>query len=106
VGNGSAQRRQRWTGPLVGLAGVAVLALLTFRFLNPIIAAFLVIVAATVLGMSVVASNWDQHPTYEEREAARARKRSVKWARGQRGREKDRARWEAHQARQANKTTP
>ena len=106
MGNGRAQRHQRWTGPLVGLAGLAVLTLLAFRFLNPIIAAFLVIVAATVLCMSVIARDWDQHPTYEEREAARARKRSVKWARGQRGREKDRARWEAHQARQAHKTTP
>ena len=59
MGNGRAQRHQRWTGPLVGLVGLAVLTLLAFRFLNPIIAAFLVIVAATVLCMSVIARDWD-----------------------------------------------
>jgi hypothetical protein len=101
VQNEPQTRQRRWTGPLLGLVGLAVLAFVLFRYANTIIAAFIVIVAATVLGMAVVARDWDQHPTYEDREAARARKRKEKWARGQGARAKDRARWEAHRARQA-----
>jgi hypothetical protein len=103
MANGSETRQNRWSGPLIGVAGLAVVAFLAFRFLNPIIAAALVIVAATVLGIATTARGWDQHPSFEEREAARARKRAAKWARGQGARDKDRARWEAHQARQARR---
>jgi hypothetical protein len=78
-------------------------AYLAFRYLNPIIAAFLVIVAATVLVIAVVARDWDSHPSFEDREAVRAAKRHEKWARRQGARDKDRARWEAHQARQEHK---
>ena len=104
MANGSEARQNRWTRPLAELAGLAVGAVLAFRFLNPIVAAFLVIIAATMLGIAEVARDWDRHPSFEEREAARARKRAAKWARGQGARDKDRARWEAHQARQARKT--
>ena len=93
-------RPNRATKPLLGLLGIAVGASVAFRFLNPIIAAFLVIFALTVLVMAVVARDWDQHPSFEDREAARAIKRKEKWARNQGARAKDRARWEAHQARQ------
>ena len=77
---------------------------LAFLFLNKVVAAFLVIFAATILVMAVVARDWDQHPDFEERERARARKRAEKWERGQAARDKDRAKWEAHRARQAEKT--
>jgi hypothetical protein len=48
-----------------------------------------------------VASDWDQHSTFEERELVRARKRKEKWERNAGAREKDRALWEAHQAKKA-----
>ena len=51
--------------------------------------------------IAVVARDWDRHSTFEERELARARKRAEKWERGKDARDRDRARWEAHQARQA-----
>lgn len=104
VGNeNQAQQRTGWTTPLLGLGGLAVGAYLAFRFLNPIIAAFVVIFAATVLVMAFVARNWDEHPSFEDREAVRATKRLEKWNRRQGARDKDRARWEAHQARQEKK---
>lgn len=95
---------RRGAGPLWG--GLVVLLVggyLAFRVLNPIIAAALVIVGATVLGMAAVARDWDQHPRYEEREQLRAEKRKIKFAENQGARDKDRAKWEAHQARQREK---
>ncbi len=78
--------------------------LLAFRYLDPIIASFLVIMGVTLLVCAFLARNWDSHSTYEERENARARRRAEKWERGADARARDRARWEAHQARQAEKT--
>ena len=97
----SARSRPTWIG--LCLAGLIVGGVLAFLFLNPIVAAFLVIFAATLLVMAVVARDWDQHPDFEARERARARKRAEAWERGQAARDKDRAKWEAHQARQAQK---
>lgn len=77
--------------------------MLAFRYLDPIIAAFVVIIGGTLLVCGFLARTWDQHSTYEERENARARRRAEKWERGAGARERDRARWEAHQARQAEK---
>jgi hypothetical protein len=54
--------------------------------------------------MAAFARDWDRHSTFEERELARARKRAEKWERGKSARDRDRARWEAHQARQAKKS--
>ena len=88
-----------WGGLVVLLVG----GYLAFRVLNPIIAAAVVIVAATVLGMAVTAHDWDRHPGFEEREQARAEKRRIKFAENQGARDKDRAKWEAHQARQREK---
>jgi hypothetical protein len=76
---------------------------LAFRVLNPIIAAALVIVTTTVLGMAAVAHDWDRHPGFEEREQMRAEKRKIKFAENQGARDRDRAKWEAHQARQRQK---
>lgn len=89
-----------WWG---GLVALLVGGYLAFRALDPIIAAALVIVAATVLGMAVLARDWDRHPGFEEREQARAEKRKIKFARNQGTRDKDRAKWAAHQARQRQK---
>jgi hypothetical protein len=75
-----------------------------FRYLDPIIAAFVGIIGVTLVVCAFLARDWDTHSTYEERENARARRRAEKWERGAAARERDRARWEAHQARQARKS--
>jgi uncharacterized membrane protein len=85
-------------------AAVAVGSVLAFVLLDPVLAAFVVILLVTALGVAVLARDWDRHSTYEERELARARRRAEKWERGKDARARDRAKWEAHQARQAGKT--
>lgn len=83
---------------------IAVVSVLAFVLLDPIVAAFIVILLVTVGVIGLVARNWDQHSTYEEREFRRARRRAEKWERNKDARERDRVRWEAHQARQAGRT--
>ena len=101
----SGKPRGRRTAALVGAALVcAAGSVLAFRYLDPIVAAFVVILAVTLLVVAFLARDWDSHSTYEEREIARARRRKEKWERGADARARDRARWEAHQARQARKT--
>jgi hypothetical protein len=85
-------------------AAVAVVSVLAFVLLDPVLAAFVVILLVTGLGVAVLARDWDRHSTYEERELARAQRRAEKWERGTEARARDRAKWEAHQARQARKT--
>jgi hypothetical protein len=82
---------------LVWLAGAAA----AFTFLDPIVAAFLAIVGITGVGMVILVSGWVRESSFEEREMARARRRQAKWDAGEQARERDRARWEAHQARKA-----
>jgi hypothetical protein len=76
---------------------------LAVRYLDVIIAAFVVILGLTLLVVLFLARDWDSHSTYEERENARARRRKEKWDRAAGARARDRERWEAHQARQGNK---
>jgi membrane protein implicated in regulation of membrane protease activity len=83
---------------------VALLAALAVVLLDPILAAFVVILLVTAAVIAVLARDWDRHSTYEERELARAQKRAQKWERGKDARARDRAKWEAHQARQAGRT--
>jgi hypothetical protein len=80
---------------------VAAMSVLAFLLLDPVLAAFVVILLLTGAVVAVAARDWDQHSTYEEREAVRARRRAEKWDRNAAARDRDRARWEAHQARQA-----
>jgi membrane glycosyltransferase len=82
---------------------VAAVSVLAFWYLDPILAAFLVILLVTGLVVGALARDWDRHPSFEERELARSRRRAEKWERNKDARAKDRARWEAHQARQARK---
>jgi hypothetical protein len=89
---------------VLGGALVAALAVLAFVLLDPILAAFVVILLVTAAVIAVLARDWDRHSTYEERELARAQKRAQKWERGKDARARDRAKWEAHQARQAGRT--
>jgi hypothetical protein len=93
--------------PAQGLAAdCVVLTVLVFLLLNPILAAFITIVTATVVVVLGLAANWEDHSTFEQREAVRAVKRKEKWDRNKDVRERDRARWEAHQAQQARKAKP
>jgi fatty acid desaturase len=87
----------------VGAVVVAACCTLAFVELNPIVAAFVAIVLVTGLGVAFVARDWDSHPTYEQREEARNLRRKAKWEARADVRERDRVRWEAHQARQAEK---
>ncbi|NYJ04019.1 hypothetical protein [Petropleomorpha daqingensis] len=91
---------KRW---LIGGGIWVVLTALVFLLLNPILAAFIAIVTATAVVVLALAANWEDHSTFEQREAARAVKRKEKWDRNKDVRERDRARWEAHQAQQARK---
>jgi type IV secretory pathway VirB6-like protein len=94
--------RKRW---LVGGGIWIVGSALAFWLLNAILAAFVAIVGLTVVAVLALAADWNQHSTFEERELARSRKRAAKQAarreRTKDARAKDRARWEAHQARKA-----
>jgi hypothetical protein len=96
---------RRWTGLVLGAVVWAAGSVLAFQNLDPIIAAFLVIIGLTAVVIAAFARDWDRHSTFEERELARARKRAAKWERNKDVRARDRARWEAHQARQARKPT-
>ncbi|WP_324273684.1 hypothetical protein [Blastococcus brunescens] len=90
----------RWLlgGALAVLGSVAA-----FLLLDPVLAAFVAIMLGTVAVIGVLASNWDDHSTFEERELERARRRKEKWERGADARARDRAKWEAHRARQQAK---
>jgi hypothetical protein len=94
----------RWgVGVAVAVAG----SVAAFLLLDPILAAFLAILLVTVAVIAVLASDWDRHSTFEERELERARRRKEKWDRGAAARERDRVKWEAHRARQeAKKAAP
>jgi hypothetical protein len=91
-------------GLLVGGAVLTASGVLALLFLDAILAAFLLIMGVTLLGIGLLARDWDRHSTFEDRELVRARKRKEKWEQGSAARERDRARWAAHQARQAGKT--
>ena len=90
----------RWA---IGGAVAVVGSVAAFLVLDPVIAAFVAIVLATVVVIAVLASDWDRHSTFEERELQRARRRKEKWDRGAAARERDRVKWEAHRARQEAK---
>jgi hypothetical protein len=84
-------------------AVLVVLSVAAFVFVDPILGAFPAILGGTALAIAWLARDWDQHPSFEEREAARARRRAAKYDRQAGTRARDRERWEAHQAKQARK---
>ena len=104
AGDAGAPRARSWTALAVGATVWTAGSVLAFLTLDPILAALLAIVAATALSLAALARDWDRHSTFEERELARARKRAEKWERNKDVRDRDRARWEAYQARQEKKT--
>ncbi|HZH18913.1 MAG TPA: hypothetical protein VEZ18_01850 [Geodermatophilus sp.] len=86
-----------WGG--VWLAGSAV----AFLVLDPILASFIAICGLCLWGVAALSSNWEQHSSFEQRELDRARRRAERRARTQGARDRDRARWEAHQQRKADR---
>jgi hypothetical protein len=82
----------------------AVVTAAVFLLMNWILALFIAIVGLTLVVVVAVASDWDRHSTFEERELARARRRKARYERSADARARDRALWEEHQARQARKT--
>ncbi|MGY1773052.1 hypothetical protein [Blastococcus sp. SYSU D00813] len=90
-------RRRLVLGALVWAVATAA----AFLLLDPVLGAAVAVFGAIALALAAAAADWDRHSTFEDREMDRARRREAKWARGAEARARDRARWEAHQARQA-----
>jgi hypothetical protein len=85
------------------VAGALWVLLTVLAFLvDPILGACVLIFGAIGVVVVQLASSWDQHPDFEARELARARRRKVKWEKGAAAREKDAARYAAHQAKKTS----
>jgi Na+(H+)/acetate symporter ActP len=95
---GVSKRSAAVVAVAVVLGGIAA-----FSYLDVVLAAALVAALGTLAAIGVLAAGWESHPTFEERERVRARSRRERWERNADVRARDRARWEAHQARQAEK---
>ena len=86
------------------VAGVVWVLLTVLAFtVDPILGALVLIFGAAGVVVVQLASSWEDHPDFEARELVRARRRKQKWERNAGKREKDAARYAAHQARQAEK---
>ena len=83
---------------VVAAAVWVVLTVLAF-LVDPILGASVLIFGAIGVVVVHLASTWDQHPDFEARELVRAQRRKAKWDRNAGRREKDAARYAAHQAR-------
>ncbi|WP_222195412.1 hypothetical protein [Modestobacter italicus] len=86
------------------VAGLAWVALTVLAFLtDPVLGAVVLIFGGIGVVVVQLSSTWSEHPDFEAREQARAARRKVKWEKNTPKREKDAARYAAHQARQAAK---
>lgn len=89
---------------VVAGAGWVLLTVLAF-LLDPILGAFVLVFGGIGVAVVALGSTYDQHPDFEARELARARKRKAKRERYQEKNkdaiEADRARYAAHQAKLA-----
>ena len=102
--DGVQHGRTRPMGPVIGAFAWVAVSAGAFATLDPIIAAFICILGLTAVVMAFVSSDWVRSTTFEEREAERVRRRKAKWDAGAAARERDRVRWEAHQARRSGRT--
>jgi len=94
---GVSRRLTVWGG--IWLAG----SVAAFLLLDPILASAVAIFGLCLWGVAVLASNWDQHSSFEQRELDRARRRAANREKTKEARARDRARWEAHQQRKAGR---
>jgi type IV secretory pathway TrbD component len=97
--DGVSRRLAVWGG--IWLAG----SVAAFLVLDPILAAFVAIFGLCLWGVAVLAGNWEQHSSFEQRELDRARRRAERRERTKDARARDRARWEAHQQRKAGRSS-
>jgi hypothetical protein len=82
------------------VAGALWVVLTVLAFLvDPVLGASVLIFGAIGVVVVQLAGTWDEHPDFQARELARARRRKAKWDRNAGAREKDAARYAAHQAR-------
>jgi hypothetical protein len=83
------------------VAGVVWVVLSVLAFLiDPILGACVLIFAGIGVVVVQLASDWNEHPDFEARELVRAQRRKAKWEKNKGAREKDAARFAAHQAAQ------
>ncbi len=92
-----SRRLAVWGG--IWLSGSAA----AFLLLDPILASFLAILGLCLWVVALLSSTWEQHPSFEQRELNRARRRAENRERTKDARARDRARWEAHQQRKAGR---
>jgi hypothetical protein len=92
-----SRRLAVWGG--IWLVGSAA----AFLLLDPILASAIAVFGLCLWGVAVLASGWEQHPSFEQRELARARRRAERREKTKDARARDRARWEAHQRRKAER---
>jgi hypothetical protein len=85
---------------LVAGAVWVVLSVLAF-LVDPILGACVLIFGAIGVVVVQLSSTWDEHPDFEARELDRARRRKAKWEKNAPRREKDAARYAAHQAKKS-----
>lgn len=88
------------------LPAAVVVVLLTvgaFVAFDAVVAAGVLIAGVTAVLLGGAAARWDEHPSFEERELARARRRKERWDATADVRARDRARWETYQAKKAAK---
>lgn len=86
------------------VAGLAWMALTVLAFVaDPVLGAMVLIFGGAAVVVVQLSSTWSEHPDFEAREQARAARRKAKWEKNTPKREKDAARYAAHQARQAAK---
>ena len=88
---------------LPAAAAVVLLAVGAFLAYDAFVALGALIAGTTLLAVGNLAADWEKHPSFEERELARARKRKERWEATADVRARDRARFEAYQARKAAK---
>jgi hypothetical protein len=85
------------------VAGALWVLLTVLAFLvDPILGACVLIFGAIGVVVVQLASSWDEHPDFEARELARARRRKQKWEKSAGRREKDAARYAAYQAKKSS----
>jgi|SRR3954454_23610133 hypothetical protein len=81
------------------IAGAVSVVLSVLAFLiDPILGASVLIFAGIGVVVVQLASTWNEHPDFEARELVRAQRRKTKWEKNKGAREKDAARFAAHQA--------
>jgi len=85
------------------LCAALALSVLAFLALSPVLAAAVLIGSLTLVAVATLSSDWEKHPSYEQREQARTLRRKEKWERSAGARAKDRARYEAYQEGLARK---